>query len=48
MSPTDAYVRLAVGLDYLGAAPIRGVVYGGVGEKLTVNITITPDERGGR
>ncbi len=23
--PTDAYVRVAVGLDYLGAAPVRGI-----------------------
>jgi transglutaminase-like putative cysteine protease len=48
ISPTEAYVRLAVGLDYLGAAPIRGVVYGGSGEKLAVNIAITPTGRGGR
>ena len=30
--PTDAYVRVAVGLDYLGAAPVRGTRYGGSGE----------------
>ena len=29
ISPTDAYVRVAVGLDYLGAAPVRGTRYGG-------------------
>ena len=27
--PTDAHVRVAVGLDYLGAAPVRGARYGG-------------------
>ena len=30
--PTDAHVRVAVGLDYLGAAPVRGARYGGGGE----------------
>jgi transglutaminase-like putative cysteine protease len=29
---TDAYVRLAVGLDHLGAAPVRGQRFGGSGE----------------
>ena len=48
MSPTDAYVRLAVGLDHLGAAPIRGFQSGGSGEKLAVRITITPGGRGAR
>jgi transglutaminase-like putative cysteine protease len=40
IAPTDAYVRLAIGLDYLGAAPIRGTRYGGSGEKLTVRIEV--------
>jgi transglutaminase-like putative cysteine protease len=37
---TDAYVRLAVGLDHLGAAPVRGQRFGGSGEtaKTTVEI----------
>ena len=34
---TDAHVRVAVGLDYLGAAPIRGTRYGGSGEVLDVS-----------
>jgi transglutaminase-like putative cysteine protease len=38
--PTDAYVRMAVGLDYLEAAPVRGAHYGGAGERLTVKVTI--------
>jgi transglutaminase-like putative cysteine protease len=41
MSPTDAYVRLAVGLDYLGAAPVRGSHYGGEGETLTVSVSVS-------
>ena len=41
VSPTDAYVRVAVGLDYLGAAPVRGVRYGGRGEKLAVHVAVT-------
>jgi transglutaminase-like putative cysteine protease len=38
--PTDAYVRMAIGLDYLGAAPIRGTRYGGAGEQLDVRILV--------
>lgn len=37
---TDAYVRVAVGLDHLGAAPVRGQRFGGSGEttKITVQV----------
>jgi len=37
---TDAYVRVAVGLDHLGAAPVRGQSFGGSGEtaKITVQV----------
>ncbi len=31
---TDAHIRVAVGLDYLGAAPTRGARYGGGDEEL--------------
>ena len=37
---TDAHVRVAVGLDYLGAAPLRGTRYGGAGEALAVKVRI--------
>ena len=40
ISATDAHVRVAVGLDYLGAAPVRGMRYGGSGETLTVNVHV--------
>ena len=40
VSPTDAYVRVAVGLDYLGAAPVRGTRYGGSGESLSVKVLV--------
>ena len=43
--PTDAYVRLAIGLDGLGAAPIRGFTFGGGGEQLTVTVDINADQR---
>jgi hypothetical protein len=33
-------VRVAVGLDYLGAAPVRGTRYGGVGETLQVTVHV--------
>ncbi len=38
--PTDAYVRIAVGLDALGAAPIRGTRYGAGEETLAVAIKV--------
>jgi transglutaminase-like putative cysteine protease len=37
---TDAYVRVAVGLDHLGAAPLRGTRYGGTGEVLSVKVRV--------
>jgi len=40
ISATDAHVRVAVGLDYLGAAPVRGTRIGGGGESLKVAITV--------
>jgi transglutaminase-like putative cysteine protease len=40
ISPTDAYVRVAIGLDYLGAAPVRGTIFGGSGETLAVSVSV--------
>ena len=40
MSPTEAYVRVAVGLDYHAAAPIRGVWRGKADETLAVRIEV--------
>jgi len=37
---TDAHVRVAVGLDELSAAPLRGTRYGGAGEALSVKVRI--------
>jgi transglutaminase-like putative cysteine protease len=37
---TDAHVRVAVGLDYLGAAPVRGTRYGGGSERLAVAVHV--------
>ena len=37
---TDAHARVAVGLDYLGAAPVRGTRYGGGTETLTVAVKV--------
>jgi transglutaminase-like putative cysteine protease len=34
------YCRLAVGRDYLDAAPVRGVRHGGGGEKMQANVTV--------
>jgi transglutaminase-like putative cysteine protease len=38
--PTDAHVRVAAGLDYLGASPVRGTRYGGQGETLKVAVHV--------
>lgn len=40
ISATDAHVRVAAGLDYLGAAPVRGTRYGGGGETLKVAVHV--------
>jgi transglutaminase-like putative cysteine protease len=40
ISATDAHVRVAVGLDYFGAAPVRGTRYGGGGETMTVAVQV--------
>jgi len=40
ISTTDAHVRIAAGLDYLGAAPVRGTRFGGGGETLTVAVRV--------
>jgi transglutaminase-like putative cysteine protease len=37
---TDAHVRVAAGLDYLGAAPLRGTRYGGSEELLAVTVRV--------
>ncbi len=38
--PTDAYVRVAVGLDYQDAAPVRGARTGGGEERMTVSVQV--------
>jgi transglutaminase-like putative cysteine protease len=40
ISPTDAYVRIGVALDYLGAAPVRGAQIGGTEEKMAVAVQV--------
>jgi transglutaminase-like putative cysteine protease len=40
ISTTDAHVRVAIGLDYLSAAPVRGTRAGGDGEELHVAILV--------
>ena len=37
---TDAHVRVAVGLDYLGAAPVRGARRGGGRESMAVKVLV--------
>jgi transglutaminase-like putative cysteine protease len=37
---TETHVRVAVGLDALGAAPMRGTCYGGAGEARTVKVVV--------
>lgn len=45
LCPTEVYVRVAVGLDYLGAAPVRGNRYGGGEESLSVAIRVDQSSR---
>lgn len=40
ISPTEHYVRVASGLDALGASPIRGTSYGGGSETMTVALRV--------
>jgi transglutaminase-like putative cysteine protease len=42
---TDQYVRVAIGLDYFGAAPVRGFHYGGVEEDVAVRLQVTQAAR---
>jgi transglutaminase-like putative cysteine protease len=44
--PGGRYVRLAVGLDYLDACPVRGFRRGGFGESLDVEVQVHATNRG--
>lgn len=41
---TDAYVRLAVALDYDGASPVRGVRRGGGVEEMSVRVQVASEQ----
>ena len=41
ISPTANYIRLAIGLDYLGAAPVRGSRTGGGQERMDVKLNVS-------
>lgn len=45
ISPDEAYVRVAVGLDYRDAAPVAGRRIGGGDESLAVNVRVTQAQR---
>jgi len=45
MCATDAHVRVAAGLDYLGAAPVRGTRQGGGTETMQVDVSVAPSGR---
>src|ERR1700682_5957278 len=45
---TDAHARVAIGLDYLGAAPVRGTRYGGGTETLSVKVKVDQAGRQGQ
>jgi len=40
ISASEAHVRVAAGLDYLGTAPVRGTRFGGSGEHLKVAVHV--------
>jgi transglutaminase-like putative cysteine protease len=42
---TDAHARVAVGLDYLGASPVRGTRFGGGAERLAVALHVDQASR---
>jgi transglutaminase-like putative cysteine protease len=42
--PDESYVRVAMGLDSLGAAPVRGSRFGGEGESMKVAVTVDASE----
>ncbi|MBU3707456.1 MAG: transglutaminase family protein, partial [Mycobacterium sp.] len=42
--PTERYVRLAVGLDALEAAPVRGVRMGAAVERLEVSVAVNTSQ----
>jgi transglutaminase-like putative cysteine protease len=43
LCPTDTHVRVATGLDFAGAAPVRGARAGGDGEALAIRISARED-----
>ena len=45
ISQTEAYVRVAIGLDYLGAAPIRGSRQGVAREDLDVHVKVNQSKQ---
>jgi transglutaminase-like putative cysteine protease len=42
--PTDDHVRVAIGLDYLDASPVRGARSGGGMETMTVRLKVAPSD----
>jgi len=44
ISASEGHVRVATGLDYLGAAPVRGSRYGGGSETLDVRLSVTSSQ----
>lgn len=48
VSATEAYVRVAIGLDYLDAAPVRGARNGGGQERLSVRLKVAPSDGQGQ
>ena len=45
VSATEAYVRIAIGLDYLDASPVRGSRLGGGGERMAIELTVADAAR---
>ncbi len=44
VSPGERHVRLAIALDYLSAAPIRGARLGGAGETMDVKVRVASSQ----
>src|SRR3546814_10743963 len=43
-SPDQRYIRVATGLDYRDAAPVRGMRYGAAQENLVVQLQVRSEE----
>ena len=44
LRPSYNHIRVAYGRDYHDICPVRGTVYGGGTQKLSIGVTVTPQD----